>query len=254
MDNDKKHTTITALKSFRDERFVGLHKVYPCGRLSCGKSVGNRKEKEQICMYLMIDNYDSFVYNLAAYFEELDRKILVKRNDEISMEEIEALCPEGIIISPGPKAPESAGESIRIVQTFSEKIPILGVCLGHQVIGYASGGTITKGKRPMHGKVTPVLHKGKRIFQGLPDGFGVTRYHSLVVCEEDLPENLEIDARSEDGAIMAISRKDAPVYGIQFHPEAVLTQYGHEMLENFTKLCEKWWEEKKGMISEASAV
>lgn len=192
-------------------------------------------------MYLMIDNYDSFVYNLAAYFEELGQEILVRRNDELSMEAIEALHPKGIIISPGPKAPESAGESVEIVQRFSNKIPILGVCLGHQVIGYACGGTVEKGKRPMHGKVTPIHHQGKRMFQDLPDGFGVTRYHSLVVCDTDLPENLEIDARADDGAIMAVSRTDAPVYGIQFHPEAVLTQYGHEILDNFNKICEEWW-------------
>lgn len=212
------------------------------------------EEKEKPCMYLMIDNYDSFVYNLAAYFEELGQEILVKRNDELSMEEIEALNPKGIVLSPGPKAPESAGESIKIVQTFSNKIPILGVCLGHQVIGYANGMAIVKGKRPMHGKVTPIHHNGKRMFRNLPDGFGVTRYHSLVVREEDLPQNLQIDARAEDGAIMAISRKDAPVYGIQFHPEAVLTQYGHEMLDNFNELCEEWWhgaqEVKVGEVSD----
>ena len=191
-------------------------------------------------MYLMIDNYDSFVYNLVAYFEELGQEVLIKRNDEISMKEIEAINPKGIIISPGPKAPKSAGESIQIVQTFSNKIPILGVCLGHQVIGYACGGSIVKGERPMHGKVTAIHHNKKGIFQNLPESFKVTRYHSLVIRESDLPENLQIDARAEDGAIMAISRKDAPVYWIQFHPEAVLTQYGHEMLDNFNTICEQW--------------
>ena len=196
-------------------------------------------------MLLMIDNYDSFVYNLAAYFEELGQEVLIKRNDEISMKEIEAINPKGIIISPGPKAPESAGESIQIVQTFSKKIPILGVCLGHQVIGYACGGRVVKGKRPMHGKVTAIRHNKNGIFQNLPESFQVTRYHSLVVQECDLPEQLQIDAIAEDGAIMAISRKDAPVYGIQFHPEAVLTQYGHEILDNFNTICEKW-QQKKG--------
>lgn len=196
-------------------------------------------------MYLMIDNYDSFVYNLSAYFEELGQEILVKRNDQISLEEIEALSPRGIIISPGPKAPKDAQRSVEIVQKFSDQIPILGVCLGHQVIGYACDGNIVKGKKPMHGKVTPIYHTGKRIFENLPNGFGVTRYHSLVISEKELPSNLEIDARAEDGTIMAISRKDVPVYGIQFHPEAVLTQYGHEMLENFVHLCRTWWEKKK---------
>ena len=196
-------------------------------------------------MYLMIDNYDSFVYNLVVYFEELGQEVLVKRNDEISVEEIASLNPKGIIISPGPKAPESAGESIKIVQTFSNKIPILGVCLGHQVIGCAFGGTVVKGKTPMHGKVSPIWHKGRRMFRNLPDRFEVTRYHSLIVRENDLPSDLEIDAKTEDGVIMALSGKNIPVYGIQFHPEAVLTQYGHEMLQNFIDLCEKWERKKE---------
>ncbi len=196
-------------------------------------------------MYLMIDNYDSFVYNLSSYLEEMGEEILVKRNDQISLKEIEALSPRGIIISPGPKAPEDAGMSVEIVQKFSNRIPILGVCLGHQVIGRACGAKIVRGAKPMHGKVTPVRHTGKRIFQNLPNGFLVTRYHSLVISEDELPSNLEIDARAEDGAIMAISRKDAPVYGIQFHPEAVLTQYGHEMLGNFIYLCREWQEKKE---------
>ena len=168
-------------------------------------------------MYLMIDNYDSFVYNLKAYFEELGREILVKRSDEITLDEIEDLKPEGII---------------------QKRIPILGVCLGHQVLGYCSGATVEKGERPMHGKVTEVHHKGTGLFVGLPERFRVTRYHSLIVRQDTLPEDYEVDCISEDGAVMGISQKEHMLYGVQFHPEAVLTEYGHELLENFCKIAE----------------
>ena len=191
-------------------------------------------------MYLMIDNYDSFVYNLKAYFEEAGHEILVRRNDGITVEEIRELHPEGIILSPGPKTPKEAGISAQVVRSFSVVIPILGVCLGHQTIAYAADASVCKGSRPMHGKVTPVFHNGKGVFQGLPQGFSVTRYHSLVVEEKTLPSDYRVDARSEDGAVMAISNRNMPVYGVQFHPEAVLTEYGHELLENFHFICEEW--------------
>ncbi|MEF9918257.1 MAG: aminodeoxychorismate/anthranilate synthase component II [Eubacterium sp.] len=187
-------------------------------------------------MYLMIDNYDSFVYNLSSYFEELGEKILVKRNNEISLKEIEELHPQGIIISPGPKSPLAAGLSIDIVKNFKNKIPILGVCLGHQVIGASFGASIIKGKIPMHGKVTSIVHRGTGLFENLPSRYKVTRYHSLVIDEDSLSQEFEVSARAEEGAIMAISHKRLPVFGVQFHPEAVLTEYGYELLENFIKI------------------
>ena len=153
-------------------------------------------------MYLMIDNYDSFVYNLKAYFEELGREILVKRSDEITLDEIEDLKPEGIILSPGPKRPRDAAFCVETVRRFQKRIPILGVCLGHQVLGYCSGATVEKGERPMHGKVTEVHHKGTGLFAGLPERFRVTRYHSLIVRQDTLPEDYEVDCISEDGAVM----------------------------------------------------
>lgn len=191
-------------------------------------------------MYLMIDNYDSFVYNLKAYFEEAGHEILVKRNTDMTIAEIYQMQPEGIIISPGPRTPKEAGISAQVVREFTGVIPILGVCLGHQTIGYTVNARVRKGSRPMHGKVTPVFHNGKGVFHGLPQGFLATRYHSLIVDEKTLPENYRVDARAEDGAVMAISHQSLPVYGVQFHPEAVLTEYGHELLENFHIICESW--------------
>lgn len=194
-------------------------------------------------MYLLIDNYDSFVYNLAAYIRELGRTIMIKRNDEVTISMLEAIMKEenvqGIIISPGPKSPKESGISGDIIVHFHKKVPILGVCLGHQIIGYQFGAIVEKGNRPMHGKVNLIYNSGKGIFKELPSSYKVTRYHSLVVKEEKLPSCLQIDAKSEDGAIMAISHKSYPVYGVQFHPEALLTQYGHALLENFLKICEK---------------
>ncbi|WP_394922970.1 anthranilate synthase component II [uncultured Robinsoniella sp.] len=191
-------------------------------------------------MFLCIDNYDSFVYNLSAYFEELGQEILVVRNDKVRLEELSGMKPEGIIISPGPKNPMSAGLSNEIVRKFINEIPILGVCLGHQVIGYSFGADIVKGKRPMHGKVTKIRHSGKGIFHGLPREYGVTRYHSLVIDRKTLPADFQVDAWTEDGDIMAISHREAPVFGVQFHPEAVLTDYGHELLGNFITISKEW--------------
>lgn len=198
-------------------------------------------------MYLMIDNYDSFVYNLQAYLQELGREIIVKRCDELTVEEIEALHPEGIILSPGPKRPWDATLCVEVVQHFQGRIPILGVCLGHQVLGHCSGATVKKGTRPMHGKVTRIYHNGTGLFQGLPAAYQVTRYHSLVIEKETLPDEYQVDAVSEDGAVMAISHKKWPVFGVQFHPEAVLTEYGHELLQNFCLMAEK--KNKKSRIA-----
>lgn len=192
-------------------------------------------------MYLMIDNYDSFVYNLACYFEELGQEVKLVRNDKITVQQIKATEKsgelEGIIISPGPKSPKDCGVCREIVTEFSRRVPILGVCLGHQIIGHVFGAVVEKGERPMHGKVTKISTNGKGLFQNLPLSYDVTRYHSLVVCRENLPACIEVDAWSEDGVIMGMHHKKLPVYGVQFHPEAVLTQYGHELLNNFIKIC-----------------
>lgn len=194
-------------------------------------------------MFLMIDNYDSFVYNLTAYLNELGQETLVVRNDAITLDEIERLQPEGIIIPPGPKNPTDCGICVDIVKHFASQIPIFGVCLGHQVIGYAFGADIIKGKMPMHGKVTDITHSGEGVFTDLPKTYPVTRYHSLIIDKNTLPNELQIDAVSEDGAIMGVSHKRYPIYGVQFHPEAVLTHYGHELLNNFLNLCKEWrWE------------
>ena len=190
-------------------------------------------------MYLMIDNYDSFVYNLKAYFQELGRDILVRRSDEITLADIQAMQPQGIILSPGPKRPWDAQLCVDTVKRFGGKIPMLGVCLGHQVLGHCAGATVEKGVRPMHGKVTRVHHNGTGLFAGLPREFDVTRYHSLVVRQETLPEDYQVDCVAEDGAVMGLSHRTLPLFGVQFHPEAVLTQYGHELLENFCRLAEE---------------
>ena len=201
-------------------------------------------------MYVMIDNFDSFVYNLKAYFEELGREILVKRCDEISIEELEELDPEGIILSPGPKRPWDAELCVETVKRFQGEIPILGVCLGHQVLGHCAGAVVKKGIRPMHGKVTGIHNRGTGVFKGLPEHFKVTRYHSLVVEKDSLPADYQIDALSGDGAVMGISHRTLPLYGVQFHPEAVLTEYGHELLENFCEIAEKFQMEKKKQLTE----
>ena len=190
-------------------------------------------------MYLMIDNYDSFVYNLKAYLQELGRDILVRRSDELTLDDIQAMQPQGIILSPGPKRPWDAQLCVDTVRRFGGKVPLLGVCLGHQVLGHCAGATVEKGVRPMHGKVTRVHHNGTGLFAGLPREFDVTRYHSLVVRQETLPEDYQVDCVAEDGAVMGLSHRTLPLFGVQFHPEAVLTQYGHELLENFCRLAEE---------------
>lgn len=187
----------------------------------------------------MIDNYDSFVYNLVRYFEELNEKVILYRNDEITIDMVKTLNPIGIIISPGPKSPKESGNTLEIVDTFKDNIPMLGICLGHQSIAYAFGGEIVHGNRPMHGKISKVYHNEQGIFEGLPQGFLVTRYHSLVVDRKTLPECLAITCKSDDGEIMGIRHKNYMVEGVQFHPEAELTQYGHAIIERFIKRCKE---------------
>lgn len=189
-------------------------------------------------MYLMIDNYDSFVYNLKAYLQELGQDILVRRSDELTLDDIQAMQPQGIILSPGPKRPWDAQLCVDTVRRFGGKVPLLGVCLGHQVLGHCAGAVVEKGTRPMHGKVTRVRHNGTGLFAGLPREFNVTRYHSLVVRQDTLPEDYQVDCVAEDGAVMGLSHRTLPLFGVQFHPEAVLTEYGHELLENFCRMAE----------------
>jgi anthranilate synthase component 2 len=184
-------------------------------------------------MLLMIDNYDSFTFNLVQYFGELGADVNVARNDQISLEEVARLKPAQIVISPGPCTPNEAGISLGIIGRFAGEIPILGVCLGHQAIGQAFGGRVVKAARVMHGKVSTVRHDGKGVFAGIPDGFAATRYHSLAVEQESLPECLEVSARSEEGEIMGLRHRTLTVEGVQFHPEALLTEHGHAMLKNF---------------------
>lgn len=188
-------------------------------------------------MFLMIDNYDSFVYNLVRYVRELNEEIIVVRNDHISIEEIEALNPEGIIISPGPKRPEDAGISEAVVEYFKERMPILGICLGHQVIGHVFGASIIQGKEPVHGKVHPVYHQKTGLYQGIPVPFNATRYHSLIIDPSSIGDDLEVTSQTDDGTIMGIRHKYFNVEGVQFHPEAELTEYGHELLKNFIQGC-----------------
>lgn len=188
-------------------------------------------------MFLMIDNYDSFVYNLVRYLKELKVEVMVVRNDAITLEMIESLRPEGIVISPGPKRPTDAGISEAIVERFAGEIPILGICLGHQVIGHVFGARVIKGLHPVHGKVDPCHHQEAGIFKDIPSPFDVTRYHSLIVDEDSLPTSLVVTAKTEDGVIMGLEHRKYPVFGVQFHPEAALTQEGHALLMNFIRKC-----------------
>lgn len=188
-------------------------------------------------MFLMIDNYDSFVYNLVRYFEELGEIVKVRRNDSITIEEIKKLNPKGIIISPGPKNPKEAGICLEIIEEFKETTPLLGICLGHQCIAHLFGADVVRGKTPIHGKISRVTHDGKGVFRDIKNPVNVTRYHSLVVDAGTLPKDLEVTAKTEDGVIMGIRHKRYNIEGVQFHPEAELTENGHEMLKNFINLC-----------------
>ena len=189
-------------------------------------------------MILMIDNYDSFTYNLVQYLGELGADVVVKRNDQITIEEIEELAPERIMISPGPCTPTEAGISLEVIEHFKGKLPIFGVCLGHQSIGQEFGGNIIRAKEIMHGKTSDIYHKGTGIFKGLPNPFKATRYHSLVIEKETLPDSLEVIAWTQDDngdidEIMGVRHKELPIEGVQFHPESILTEHGHDMLQNF---------------------
>jgi anthranilate synthase component II len=184
---------------------------------------------------LLIDNYDSFTWNLAQYFGELGEPPSVKRNDEITLDEIAAMQPSGIVISPGPGRPESAGISIDVIRRFGSSTPILGVCLGHQSIGIAFGGSVVRASQLMHGKTSTVTHDGTGLFRGISQPFTAGRYHSLIVADP-LPADLEATARTEDGTIMGMRHRSLPIHGVQFHPESVLTGQGHQVLQNFLEL------------------
>jgi anthranilate synthase component 2 len=186
-------------------------------------------------MILVLDNYDSFTYNLVQYLGELGAEVKVVRNDELSVDAIEALAPERVVISPGPCTPNEAGVSLELVARLAGKVPILGVCLGHQAIGQAFGGRVVRAQQVMHGKVSRIRHDGRGVFAGVPDEFVATRYHSLVVERASLPAALVVTAQSEDGEIMGLRHAHLAVEGVQFHPEALLTEHGHRMLENFLK-------------------
>jgi anthranilate synthase/aminodeoxychorismate synthase-like glutamine amidotransferase len=187
-------------------------------------------------MILVIDNYDSFTYNLVQYFGELGADPLVRRNDEITVGEIEGLAPERICISPGPCSPNEAGISNEVIRRLAGKYPILGVCLGHQCMGHVYGGEVVRAGRLMHGKTSPILHDGKDLFRGLPNPFEATRYHSLLVQRETFPDCLEITAETAEGEIMGLRHRELPLWGVQFHPESILTTHGKELLANFLKL------------------
>mgnify|MGYP000361391092 FL=1 len=187
-------------------------------------------------MLLMLDNYDSFTYNLVQYFGELGQDVRVFRNDQITLEQIDALAPDHICISPGPRSPAEAGLSIDVIKRYAGKIPILGVCLGHQAIGAAFGGDIIRAKEIMHGKTSEITHRGTDIFKGLPSPYTVIRYHSLAIDRATLPDCLEVTAETADGEIMGVRHKTLPIYGVQFHPESVLSEHGHALLRNFIEL------------------
>ncbi len=184
-------------------------------------------------MILMIDNYDSFTYNLVEYLKMLNETVEVHRNDSLSIEDIRNMSPDMIVISPGPCTPNEAGVSLQVVTELAGEFPILGICLGHQTIGQAYGGKIIKAQEPVHGKVFPINHDNKGVFKNLNQPLNVTRYHSLVIEKHTLPECLEITSETDDGQIMGIRHKSLPIEGVQFHPEAILTEQGHELLQNF---------------------
>lgn len=187
-------------------------------------------------MLLIIDNYDSFTYNLVQYFGELGAEPVVKRNDEITLAEIEALQPEAIVISPGPCTPKEAGISNEVIARIGPKLPLLGVCLGHQCIGHVYGGAIVRAGRLMHGKTSPMLHDATGVFAGLPSPFEATRYHSLLIDPPTVPEILIVNAHTAEGEIMGVRHRDYPIHGVQFHPESILTRHGKDLLKNFLRI------------------
>jgi para-aminobenzoate synthetase component 2 len=187
-------------------------------------------------MILVIDNYDSFTYNLVQYLGEMGQEIVVRRNDKITLDEMEAMKPERIVISPGPCTPREAGVSVPLIQQFAGRIPILGVCLGHQSIGQAFGGEVIRNWRVLHGKTSQIKHDGRGVFTNLPNPFEATRYHSLVIRRETMPACLEITAETEEGEVMGVRHREFPVEGVQFHPESVMTPVGRDLLRNFLQL------------------
>ena len=186
-------------------------------------------------MILLIDNYDSFTWNLYQYFCELGADVLVKRNDALTLADIDALKPQKIVISPGPCTPDEAGISLDVIRHYAGRLPILGVCLGHQAMAQAFGGKVVRAAKVMHGKTSPVIHENKGVFAGLPNPLTVTRYHSLAIRRDTLPACLEVTAWTEDGEIMGVRHRELDVEGVQFHPESILTECGHELLKNFLK-------------------
>jgi anthranilate synthase/aminodeoxychorismate synthase-like glutamine amidotransferase len=196
-----------------------------------------RRRATLMAMILVLDNYDSFTYNLVQYLGELGVDLQVRRNDEITIDQIRALKPERILVSPGPRLPREAGLSNDVIRTFAgEGIPIFGVCLGHQCIGHTFGAEVVVNYRMMHGKTSPIKHNGKDLFAGMPNPFAATRYHSLVIKRDTLPDVLEITAETEEGEIMGVKHKTLPIWGVQFHPESILTESGRTILKNFLKL------------------
>jgi len=184
-------------------------------------------------MILMIDNYDSFTYNIVQYLGQLGADVTVRRNDETSIEEIENLKPEAIFLSPGPCSPKQAGITVDVIRHFHQTIPLMGICLGHQAIGYAFGGEVVRAERVMHGKTSPIINDGRTIFKGLPSPFTAGRYHSLILQKSSLPSCLTVSAATEEGEIMAVRHRDYPVEGVQFHPESILTPQGKRIIRNF---------------------
>ena len=187
-------------------------------------------------MILVIDNYDSFTYNLVQYLGELKAELEVRRNDQISLDQIRELNPDRILVSPGPCSPRESGLSNAIIQTFGPKVPLFGVCLGHQCIGYSFGAQVVVNYRIMHGKTSPIKHNGRDLFKGMANPFAATRYHSLVIQRDTLPDCLEITAETEEGEIMGVRHKSHPIWGVQFHPESILTENGRQILRNFLSL------------------
>lgn len=191
-------------------------------------------------MLLLIDNYDSFTYNLVHYLGELGADTEVRRNDTLTVDEALALRPDGIVLSPGPCDPDKAGICMDLIRAAAGRVPVFGVCLGHQAIGQVFGGRIVRAPEPMHGKISPVHHHGGGVLAGLPDNFEATRYHSLTIEPDSMPDSLEATAWTEDGVIMALRHKTLPIHGVQFHPESIASQFGHKILQNFLAIAERW--------------
>jgi anthranilate synthase/aminodeoxychorismate synthase-like glutamine amidotransferase len=196
-------------------------------------------------MLLIIDNYDSFTYNLVQYFGELGAEPVVKRNDEVTLAEIEALKPDAIVISPGPCTPKEAGISNDVIAKIGPTLPVLGVCLGHQCIGHVYGGAVIRAGRLMHGKTSPILHDNTGVFAGLPSPFDATRYHSLIIDPPTVPETLIVNAHTAEGEIMGVRHRDYPIHGVQFHPESILTRHGKDLLKNFLSIASDYHARRK---------